>query len=60
MGKRALRSVLVATFSAVVALAVLGGPSATKSVDRADSKWPAAPVSMAPADTADTADSSGS
>ena len=40
MGKKMIRSVLVATFSAVVALGVLSGPFGAKSDVRADTKWP--------------------
>ncbi|MEW2622780.1 hypothetical protein [Streptomyces sp. NPDC048106] len=40
MGKKMIRSVLVATFSAVVALGVLSGPFGAKSDTQADSKWP--------------------
>ncbi|GAB2863925.1 hypothetical protein GCM10027074_34000 [Streptomyces deserti] len=53
MGKRVLRSILVATFSAVVALGALSGPSGTKGDIRADSKWPGVVVDSAPVDTAD-------
>ncbi|MER7916478.1 MULTISPECIES: hypothetical protein [unclassified Streptomyces] len=40
MGKKMIRSGLVATFSAVVALGVLSGPFGAKSDLRADTKWP--------------------
>jgi hypothetical protein len=39
MGKRMLRSVLVATFSAVVAFGALSGLSGTRGDVRADSVW---------------------
>lgn len=52
MGKRALRSILVTAFSAAVALVALSGQMEKKVDDRADSKWPAVAVTMAPADSA--------
>lgn len=39
MRKRTLRSVLVATFSAVVAFGALSGLAGTKGDARADSSW---------------------
>ncbi|GAA3040814.1 hypothetical protein GCM10010448_24240 [Streptomyces glomeratus] len=45
MGKRMLRSVLVATFSAVVAFGTLSGLSGTKEDVRADSVWSLVPAS---------------
>ncbi|GAA2884752.1 hypothetical protein GCM10010524_16580 [Streptomyces mexicanus] len=41
MRNRMLRSVLVAAFSAVVALGALGGFSGSKSEVRANTQWPA-------------------
>lgn len=52
MGKRVLRSILVATFSAAVALVALSGQMEKKVDDRADSKWPAVAVNTTPADSA--------
>ncbi|MEV7153449.1 hypothetical protein AB0N77_02315 [Streptomyces misionensis] len=50
-----IRSVLVATFSAVVALGVLSGPFGAKSDVRADTKWPSVSTlgaqNAVPADT---------
>lgn len=40
MGKKMLRSVLVAAFSAGVVFGVVGGFSETKTDVRADSVWP--------------------
>jgi hypothetical protein len=40
MGRKMLRSVLVAAFSAVVAFGVLSDISGTKGDNRADSHWP--------------------
>ncbi|BCM67828.1 hypothetical protein CFC35_21385 [Streptomyces sp. FBKL.4005] len=54
MGQRALRSILVATFSAVVALGVLSGHSGAKGDVRADTRWPAVAVTSAPTETADS------
>lgn len=42
MRNRMLHSVLVAAFSAVVAIGAFGGVSGEKSDTRADSVWPAA------------------
>lgn len=53
MSKRALRSILVATFSAVVALGVLSGLTGAKGDDRADSRWPAVAVSTVSVATPD-------
>lgn len=50
MGKRMLRSVLVATFSAVVAFGTLSGLSGTKEDVRADSVWSLVPASSAAGD----------
>lgn len=40
MGKKMLRSVLVAAFSALVAVGALGGFSGTKGDVRANTSWP--------------------
>ena len=45
MRKRLLRRALVAAFSAVAAVGVLGGLSSEKSEVRADTAWPAVAVS---------------
>ena len=69
MRNRMLRSVLVAAFTAVVAVGAVSGLSGAKSDDRADSVWPVAPKSHVLADsvwpavaesTASTADGAGS
>lgn len=44
MRNKMLRSVLVAAFSAVVALGALGGATGGKEDVRANSSWPVAPV----------------
>jgi hypothetical protein len=44
MGNRLLRSVLVAAFSAVVAIGALGGFSDAKNDVRANSSWPSVAV----------------
>ncbi|WP_416984376.1 hypothetical protein [Streptomyces sp. T028] len=46
MGKRMLRSVLVAAFSAVVAFGSLGGLPDAKGDMRADSVWATTPESV--------------
>lgn len=46
-----LRSVLVATFSAVVAFGALSGLSGTQKDVRADSVWSLTPASSASGDT---------
>ena len=46
MYKRMLRSVLVAAFSAVVAVGTLSGLTDAKGDDRADSSWPSVALSM--------------
>lgn len=47
MGKKMLRSVLVAAFSAVLAFGALSGLSGTKGDIRADSTWPASAKAVA-------------
>lgn len=51
MRKRMLRSVLVAAFSAVVALGALSGFSDAKEDVRANSSWPSVAVNAEGADT---------
>jgi hypothetical protein len=54
MSKRMLRSVLVAAFSAVIALGAISGISGVKGDERADSKWPAVVVDSTPTTSSDT------
>jgi hypothetical protein len=54
MGKRMLRSVLVAVFSVVVAFGALDGLSDAKGDVRADTSWPAAGANTGPAGPPDT------
>ncbi|MFF0203278.1 hypothetical protein [Streptomyces sp. NPDC005017] len=58
MRKRMLRSVLVAAFSAVVALGTLGGFSGTKGGERADSSWAVGPAVVRSGDVSTGADDS--
>lgn len=48
MRNRMLRSVLVAAFSAVVAIGALSGLSDVKGDVRANTQWPVAPVTSEP------------
>ncbi len=51
MRNRMLRSVLVAAFSAVVAVGTVHGLSGSKGDNRADSVWPIAPKEHVVADS---------